>query len=117
MSTEDTSMQGGTGRDARLHLDSHSSATMRNQGGGDEGLLEETKTAVRGGPHSRRDRLPPELGRPSLSESTGASKKFSPQFDKRSSHTKEDAMLGVGDRDILEDSESANAQCRGFVEN
>ena len=111
MSTEDTSMQ-GTGRDARhnLHLDSHSSATVRNQGGGTDGILEETKTAARAGPHSIRDRMPVELGRPSLSESTGApSKKFSPQFDKRSSHTKEDAVIGTADGDFLVDSDRGAA--------
>ena len=61
--------------------------------------------------------MPPELGRPSLSESTGApSKKFSPQFDKRSSHTKEDAMAGATDGDFFEDSDRAAAQCRRFEE-
>ena len=77
-STGDTSMQ-GTGREARNHLNMASQSSM--------GGIEEHKSA--GGGNSRRNRLepqmipseypPPELGRPSLSESTGApSKNFSP---------------------------------------
>jgi len=75
------------------------------------GGIEETKSSARD--HlSRRDCLPPELGRPSLSESTtGApSKKLSPQFDRRSSCTKEDVAAGGGG-DFFEDS---NKTAAGF---
>ena len=91
-STADTSAQ-GTVRDPR-HNDNLQMASQSSISG-----LEESKSA-RGGNLSGRDRLDPriipseypphELGRPSLSESTGPpSKNFSPQFDKISSHTKD----------------------------
>ena len=89
-STADTSVQ-GTVRDPRHNLQMASQSSISG--------LEENKSA-HGGNLSGRDRLDPrmipseypphELGRPSLSESTGApSKNFSPQFDKISSHTKD----------------------------
>ena len=47
---------------------------------------------------------PPELSRPSLSESTvGHSKNFSPQFDRMSSHTKNAARRGGNNEDLLDE--------------
>jgi len=50
---------------------------------------------------------PPELGRPSLSESTvGHSKNFSPQFDRVSSHTKNAAIRrATKNEDLLDDED------------
>ena len=49
---------------------------------------------------------PPELGRPSLSESTvGHSKNFSPQFDRMSSHTKNAARRAANNEDLLDDED------------
>lgn len=85
------------------------------------GVLEETKSSGRGNFTGRirvdPNRLPqqyppPELGRPSLSESTGAkSKQFSPQFDKISSHTKNKKPMGDGEN-LLDDEESV---CGAFI--
>ena len=48
---------------------------------------------------------PPELGRPSLSESTvGHSKNFSPQFDRKSSHTKNASHADINEN-LLDDEE------------
>lgn len=105
-STADTSVQ-GTGRDARhnnLHMGSQSSMSH----------LEETKSRGRGNLTRREQQLnqemiakemvPPELGRPSLSESTGPpSKNFSPKFDKMSNRT--------GQEDLLDENVSEEAPC------
>ena len=113
-STADTSVQ-GTQRDPHQNLHMGSQSSM--------GGLEEMKSAGPGN-LTRRDQLneqnlmhpaeyqPPELGRPSLSESMGASSKnFSPQFDKRSSRTQKSGRpLGCDEENILDDEEESEGQ-------
>ena len=61
------------------------------------------------------EQAPHVLGRPSLSESTGAaSKNFSPAFDKRSSNTRDNQPHRSSNENLLDD-EDEEPSCRGFI--
>lgn len=129
-STADTSVHGGTGRDPHhnnLNMNSQSSMNM-------SGANVEMNSTGGGDDSSRRrgDRLdprmipskrsPPELGRPSLSESTVGhhTKNFSPQFDKISSQTKNSTMMmrAANNEDLLDEDDEEGPQpasCRDFM--
>ena len=117
-STADTSVQ-GTGRDPRHNLNMNSQSSMsvganvemNSAGGGNS-------SSRHGDPSDPRmipsEYPPPELGRPSLSESTvGHSKNFSPQFDRMSSQTKNVVRRATDNEDLLDEDPS----CRGFMSN
>ena len=110
------STAGTSARDPRHNLQMASQSSISG--------LEENKSA-RGGNLSGRDQLDPrmmpseypphELGRPSLSESTGApSKNFSPQFDKISSHTKNNQPRISGEENLLSDDDTGQPACTSF---